>query len=64
MYSEGSETGVKRLGLRIIISEIKIWKTENQNEYENRNETGEDTYARFAPLAQAPPLSFLFSYSF
>ena len=27
--SYGSETGVKRLGLRIIISEIKIRKTEN-----------------------------------
>ena len=38
--SYGSETGVKRLGLRILISEIKLWKTENSNEYENRNEIG------------------------
>ena len=44
---------------------IKIWKTENWNENENRNETGEDTYAGAlrAPRAGSPAF-VLFSFSF
>ena len=46
----------------IIISQIKIWKIENENEYENRNETGEDTYAGAlrAPRAGSPAFVSVF----
>ena len=62
--------------LDIAPAEVNFKFNVNQNENENKNATGEDTYAwareargrfappRFAPLAQAPPLAFLFSFSF
>ena len=41
---------------------MKIWKTENCNENENRNETGEDTYAGAlrAPRAGSPAFVSVF----
>ena len=67
MGGMGFQCGVSVCPLDILSIYCTYLNVQNENESENKNAMGEDTYAgarSFAPLAQVPPFAFLFSLSF